>query len=100
MRRDVRQTAVGLAFLSPWIVGFFAFTLVPVAMSFYYSLCDYTLLQPPVFIGLENYSRMMADEVFWRALSNTLYYAAMALPGGLLVSLGLAMLLNVKLPGQ
>lgn len=92
--------AVGYAFLSPWIVGFLAFTLLPVGLSFYYSLCDYTLLQSPVFIGLENYSDLARDEVFWRSLFNTFYYAAMALPGGLLVSLGLAMLLNVKVPGQ
>lgn len=99
-RQELRSMAVGYAFLSPWIVGFLAFTLLPVGLSFYYSLCDYTLLQSPVFIGLENYSDLARDEVFWRSLFNTFYYAAMALPGGLLVSLGLAMLLNVKVPGQ
>lgn len=99
-RRGARQTFVGLAFLSPWIAGFLLFTAVPVALSFYYSLCDFTLLQEPVFIGVENYTNLLADEVFWKALFNTLYYAAMALPGGLLVSLGLAMLLNVRMPGQ
>jgi multiple sugar transport system permease protein len=90
----------GLAFLSPWIVGFLVFTLVPVALSFYYSLTDYTLLQEPVFIGARNYQRLIEDELFWTALGNTLFYAAMAIPGGLLVSLGLALLLNVKIPGQ
>jgi multiple sugar transport system permease protein len=98
--RDVQQLGKGLAFLSPWLVGFLAFTLLPIVLSFYYSLCDYSLLQDPLFIGGENYRNLMADPVFWRSLRNTLYYAAMALPGGLLVSLGLAMLLNTKMPGQ
>jgi multiple sugar transport system permease protein len=99
-RRDVQQLGKGLAFLSPWLIGFLAFTLLPIVLSFYYSLCDYTLLQPPMYIGAENYQNLANDPVFWRSLRNTLYYAAMALPGGLLVSLGLAMLLNVKIPGQ
>ena len=99
-RRDVRQLVKGLAFLSPWWVGFVVFLLVPVALSFYYSLCEYSLLKPPRYVGAANYAELMRDEVFWRALRNTLYYAAMALPGGLLVSLGLALLLNVRMPGQ
>lgn len=99
-RRELRQLGKGLAFLSPWIVGFLAFTLLPVVLSFYYSLCDYSLLQPPVFIGGDNYRELLHDAVFWKSLWNTLYYAAMAIPAGLLVSLGLALLLNVSMPGQ
>ena len=99
-RRELENFGKGMAFLSPWLIGFLGFTLLPIVLSFYYSLCDYSLLQEPMFIGLENYKALMRDEVFWRALFNTLYYAAMALPGGLLVSLGLALLLNVPYPGQ
>ncbi len=90
----------GLAFLSPWLVGFAVFTALPVALSFYYSVCDFPLLQEPVYIGLDNYERLLADDLFWRSLWNTLVYASLAVPGGLLVSLGLALLLNVKVPGH
>ena len=103
MRRlsaDTRETLKGWAFISPWVIGFLAFALLPVSMSLYYSLCDYSLLQPPVFRGLENYRRLMHDEVFWKALGNTAYYAVMALPLGLIMSLSAALMLNVKARGQ
>ncbi len=90
----------GLAFLAPWLAGFCIFMLLPIALSLYYSFCDYSLLQPPVWAGLRNYEELFADEVFWRTLRNTGWYAAMALPAGLLVALGLALLLNVPTPGQ
>ncbi len=100
IEQEARQLGKGLAFLSPWLLGFFVFTLLPVILSFYYSLCDYSLLQPPLFIGAENYRDLMRDPLFFKSIRNTLYYASMAIPGGLLVSLGLALLLNVKMPGQ
>ncbi len=99
-RRDRTQLFKGLGFLSPWLVGFSVFTLVPVVLSLYYSLCDYSLLQPPLYVGLNNYRDLMADPIFWKALVNTFYYALMALPAGMLVSLGLALLLNADIRGQ
>src|SRR5258706_587742 len=97
---DRKNLAKGLAFCSPWLIGFFVFTATPVALSFYYSLCDYRLLQAPVYIGAANYKMLAADSVFWKSLTNTLYYACLAIPSGMAVSLGLAMLLNVKIAGQ
>ena len=99
-RRDLKQFGKGMAFCSPWLIGFLVFMLVPIALSFYYSLCEFTLLKPPVYIGNANYRELLNDPKFWLSLKNTLYYALMALPAGLLVSLGLAMLLNVRMPGQ
>jgi multiple sugar transport system permease protein len=99
-RQEARQLAKGLAFTSPWIVGFLAFTLIPVILSFYYSLCDYSILQKPQFIGASNYNELAHDPLFWKAIWNTLYYAMLAIPGSFIISLGLAMLLNVKIPGQ
>jgi multiple sugar transport system permease protein len=108
-RRDTQQLGKGLAFLSPWILGFLGLTLIPVVLSFYYSLCDYSLLQKPTFIGLDNYYKLLwaanekgghGDIVFWKSVKNTFVYAAMVIPFGLLISLGLAMLLNIKVKGQ
>jgi multiple sugar transport system permease protein len=87
-------------FISPWIAGFVLLTLVPIALSFYYSLCDYSLLQGPVFIGLENYRTLFRDPVFYLALKNTFYYAAIALPAGMLLSVGTALMLNAPIRGQ
>ena len=100
MRSDTRNFCKGMAFLSPWIVGFLAFTLVPVGLSLYYSFCDYSLLQSPVFRGGENYRQLFSDPVFFKALRNTFYYAAMALPLGLITALTAALLLNAKIYGQ
>src|SRR3954469_17621605 len=97
---DRKQLAKGLAFCSPWIVASCAFTFIPVALSFYYSLCDYTLLQNPHFIGAENYRMLWNDAVFFKAIKNTLVYALLAVPSAMAVSLALAMLLNVKIRGQ
>jgi multiple sugar transport system permease protein len=97
---EIRALARGLAFLSPWIVGFCVFTVVPIGMSLYYSFCDYTLLQPPLFKGLANYDKLIADPVFWGVLKTTAVYALMALPLGMVMALGVAMLLNSKIRGQ
>jgi multiple sugar transport system permease protein len=97
---QAREALKGYAFISPWLIGFFAFTLLPVALSFYYSLCSYSLLQPPVFRGLENYRTLLDDKIFWLSLRNTMYYAAMALPLGLICALCAALLLNARIRGQ
>jgi multiple sugar transport system permease protein len=90
----------GMAFLSPWIVGFLAFTLIPVALSLYYSFCDYSLLQPPLFKHLANYHFLIHDPLFWQSLKITAIFALFSLPIGLIIALGVAMLLNLKIRGQ
>ena len=96
-----RRFAVGMAFLSPWTLGLVVLTVVPLGLTLYYSLCDYSLLLPPKFVGLRNYALMLHDDVFWQATRNTFGYAALVLPAGLVVSLGLALLLNVDgVPGR
>jgi multiple sugar transport system permease protein len=100
MNREMRQFGKGMAFLSPWLIGFVIFTLAPIALLLYFSLCKFDMLQSPHFVGVRNYTDLMRDSTFWQATGNTFYYAAMALPAGLLVSLGLAMLLNAQIPGR
>lgn len=95
-KREWRELATGLAFISPWIVGFLFFVVYPVGSSIYYSFCDYDVLTKPVWIGTLNYRDMFTDEVFWKALKNTLYFAAISLPLGLVIALLVAVLLNQK----
>ena len=90
----------GWLFVSPWLAGFFVFTLYPILASLYYSFCDYSVLRPPVYIGLTNYRDLWNDEVFWIALGNTAIYALFALPLGTLMALTLALLLNTKVRGM
>jgi multiple sugar transport system permease protein len=90
----------GMAFLSPWLVGFALFTAIPLGMSLYYSFCDFSLLQRPIFTGLNNYRTLLHDPVFWKVNVNTFYYAIFSLPIGLGLALFFALLLNVKIRGQ
>jgi multiple sugar transport system permease protein len=99
IQRQARALAVGWAFLSPWLIGFLVFTLVPIALSLYYSFCRFSLLQPPLFKGWENYGKLSGDPLFWKVLYNTAIYALLALPFGMLAALGVAMLLNSRIRG-
>ena len=91
---------LGLAFISPWLLGFLAFTVYPVAASFYYSFCDYDVLSRPIWVGFLNYQDMVTDTVYWKSLSNTLVFSAISLPLGLCFALALALLLNQPVAGR
>lgn len=100
MTHTRKHTLAALLFVSPWAVGFGLFLLYPLLASIYYSFCDYSVLRPPVYIGLTNYRDLWNDEVFWIALGNTAIYALFALPLGTLMALTLALLLNTKVRGM
>ena len=97
-RRNLRN---GLLFVSPYIVGFLAFSLYPLVASVYYSFCQFNAIQPPVWIGFENFDNLFFhDPVFWKSVQNTLYYTVVSVPLGLAISIGLAMLLDFPLRGM
>ena len=95
-----RNVLKGLLFISPWILGFFAFNLYPLVASIWFSLCDYSVLSQPVFLGAQNYVDLWHDPVFWKALRNTVLFAVVAIPLSNLLSIGLAILLNQPIAGQ
>lgn len=96
-RRHLRN---GLLFASPYIVGFLAFMLYPLVASIYLSFCRYSVVRPPDFIALGNFRELfLEDQRFWVSLYNTLYYTLFAVPLGLFVSIGLALLLHQKIRG-
>ena len=98
MRR--REAVAGLLFVMPWIVNLLVFILYPVAAVVYLSFTDYNLLEPPRWVGLQNYETMFtADPTFWTGVSNSLTYALMAVPLTLVCSLLLALLLNLRATG-
>lgn len=98
--REMRSIRNGLLFISPWIAGFAAFTIYPLAASFYYSLCDYSVLKPPVFVGGANYHELLTDPVLWKSLYNTMYFAVFFLPLATLLAIVLALLLNTGVRGM
>jgi multiple sugar transport system permease protein len=89
-----KEAIAGYVFLSPWLLGLFGITLLPMLYSLYLSFTDYDLLQDPKWVGLENYERMFtADPKFWDAVRATLLFAVTSVPLKLAVALGVALLL-------
>jgi multiple sugar transport system permease protein len=97
---DRRNLRVGLFFVSPWLIGLLAFYLYPIGASLYYSFTNYTVLQPPVWTGLDNFREILHDPVFWTSLSNTLYMVVVGIPIYTVVDIAVALLLNSKVFGQ
>ncbi len=90
----------GYLFISPWLIGFFAFVLLPILASFVLAFTDYDILSPPQWVGLANFERMFTDDPrYWRSVRATFYYVFIAVPLRLAFALALAMLLNTKRKG-
>ena len=90
-------------FLLPWLVGFAALTVWPFAATFYWSFTGYDLLTPPEWVGTANYARLgrelVSGEEFGQALGNTSYYAAVSIPGNVLLGIALAVMLHRNVRG-
>lgn len=98
LKEKNRQRLYLYIFLSPWIIGFIIFTLYPIISSFFYSFTDYNIIDPPKFTGLQNFRDLMNDDLFFKSIKVTLYYTFLSVPLQLILSLGLALLLNKKIP--
>jgi multiple sugar transport system permease protein len=89
----------GLLFTSPALLSLLWFTAYPVLTSLYYSFTSYSMFGPTRWIGAINYSDLFSDSNWWLSLSNTAYYIVFAVPLGILLALGLALLLNIRVRG-
>ncbi|MBK9050410.1 MAG: sugar ABC transporter permease [Chloroflexi bacterium] len=100
-----REMKAGLTFLAPWIIGFIAFTFLPIIASLIFSFMDLRItdgiLSTPEFVGLDNYARLFSDPQIWTgeggtrgSLWITVRFGLIALPVGILAPLGVALLLN------
>jgi multiple sugar transport system permease protein len=100
LHRRIDNRLPGYLFLLPWLVGFFCLTLGPTLSSLYLSFTDFNLLQPPRWIGIQNYVRMFfTDPRFWGAVKVTLVYVVLSVPAKLLFALAIAMLLDKGIRG-
>jgi multiple sugar transport system permease protein len=95
-----REFASALFFASPWFVGMALLAIGPIGLSAYYSLTDYHVMAPPVWVGLSNYQQLFTDPLFWTSLGNTAYYTILTVPLGVVASLGMALLVNRSFPGR
>ena len=95
-----REARAGLLFVLPWLLSLLIFTTYPVLAAFYFSFTDYNIVQPPHWVGLQNYRTMFTtDPAFWLSVKNSAYYALISVPLGLIVSLLLALVLNMRARG-
>ena len=85
--------------ISPWLIGFLAFTLVPMAISLYLGFTRWDLFGAPRWIGLDNYLRMGKDPLFWQAVRVTMIYTLVYVPAEMVGGLSLALLVNQKVRG-
>lgn len=96
--QERRNLLMGLLFASPWIIGFLAFTLYPIASSFYYSFTRYDLLREPAFVGANNYVNLFTDDEDFRiVVANTLWWVFISTPLGVLSAFLMALLLNTNI---
>ncbi|TRZ66310.1 MAG: sugar ABC transporter permease [Comamonadaceae bacterium] len=90
----------GYKFLMIWLTGFFLFTFGPTIASLYLSFTEYDLARPPVWVGLENYARILTEDSKFRdALHVTFVYVVLSVPLKLVAALAVAMILNKGLSG-
>jgi len=102
-----REFGWGMLFISPWLIGFLAFTLIPMIATFIFTFLDLTITQgiltPPKFVGLKNYITLIHDGQLWKiggltapwgSVWITIFFGLIALPIGILLPLGLAALMN------
>lgn len=91
-----REALTGLAFISPWIIGFLAFTLIPMAASLVFSLTNLRLgMEGPVqWNNFENYKTLFLDPQVGKSLVAVAKFGLISLPVGILVPLFLALLMN------
>jgi multiple sugar transport system permease protein len=89
-----RETRAALGFISPWIIGFFVFTAGPMIASLVLSFTDYSLVGQAHGVGAANYQELVSDPRVRTSLVNTFVYAALYVPLGTAVALGLALLLQ------
>ena len=93
------ENLAGYLFLTPWLIGLIAFTIIPVLASLYLSFTDYNMLLTPNWIGLENYTKLFSDMRFQKSMSVTVKYVILGVPIKLICALLIAVLLNRKIHG-
>jgi multiple sugar transport system permease protein len=92
-----RKNILPYLLVSPYLLFVSVFVLFPVLFCFFLTFHKWNIISPMHFIGVDNYSRLFNDRLFWKAIGNTLKFLLLHIPLQLIVSLFLAQLLNQKI---
>jgi multiple sugar transport system permease protein len=97
----MKRQAVPFAYLSPTLLLLAVLSFIPIATVVYYSLMNNVIItkDPPSFVGLDNYVKILSDKNFFNALGNTLFFAIASVIAHFVLGLLFAMLLNSKVVG-
>lgn len=98
-RRIKSSTAAFWAYVFPWVFGFLVFTAGPMVYSLVLSFFDWDIISTPTFVGFANYAQAAQDPLVAKALQVTLTFAAVSVPLQVVLSLAVAMLMNVRVRG-
>ena len=97
--REMKVNKVGYLMVAPYYIVFMLFTIIPVLVSLVLSLTQFNMLEAPVFVGVDNYIRLLLDDdTFLLAVENTLVFATMTGPVSYLLSLMFAWFINELTP--
>src|SRR4051812_28583851 len=94
-----RDNKAGYLFLLPWLIGLVVITIGPLIASLYLSFTEYSLIESPQWIGLENYTRMLHDDRLHHSLQVTFTYVIVGVPLQLILALAIALLLDKGMRG-
>ncbi len=95
-----KEFLVAMAMLAPNLIGLIVFMVIPAVASIGISFTNWTMLNSPTFIGLDNYKELIHDSLFWYTLKNTAVYVFWKVPVNIFISLAFAVLLNKKMYGR
>jgi len=99
--RNIRNTAVAYSFIAPNLIGFSIFTLIPMGFALALGFMQWNLADNTfTFVGLDNFLRLRTDHLFWPSVRNTIQFTIIYVPLTMVLSLGLALLLNNKIKGR
>lgn len=99
-RQSLRKLATAAPFILPSLAGVVLFLLLPVVVVLLLSFVKWNFLQPPSWAGFGNFATMVKDDHVFHALLVSAYYVLWNIPIQTVIALGLAMLLNRRLPGM
>ena len=88
------QARTAYLFITPTVLLFAVFTVIPVVMALYLSFTNYDVVSRFDWIGFDNYRRLIEDDLLWTTFRNVFLYAVIFVPFNIIISLLLASLLN------
>jgi len=94
-----RRNVTGYIFIAPFILGFLLWFLIPAGTSLWLAFQKWNMIKPPKFVALDNFRRIVSDNLFWQALKVTTVYTIVSVPLSMVLAFLLALLMNTKVRG-